>query len=108
MLNRKLEKGSHLEELLGEKQLHDIIARGAAAHKDYGTYVLDQGIEILYHLSGRRAVAVLEHDSIQSEVFWLQVYLRIQERIRYRSQDPSPLPDPAVPSFQLENTLGRI
>lgn len=56
-LNRPLELGSHLEELLGEKQLHDIIKRGEQAHKEYGTYVLDQGVEVLYHLSGRRAIA---------------------------------------------------
>jgi hypothetical protein len=57
VLNRHLAQGSHLEELLGEKQLHDILERGVEAHKDYGTYVLDQGVEVLYHLSGRRAVA---------------------------------------------------
>lgn len=54
-LNRALPIGSHLEELLGEKQLHDIVSRGPQAHRAYGTYVLDQGVEILYHVSGRRA-----------------------------------------------------
>jgi len=54
-LNRHLAKGSHLEELLGEAQLHDILSRNMAAHKEHGTYVLDQGKEILYHVSGRRA-----------------------------------------------------
>jgi hypothetical protein len=55
VLNRNLPKGSHLEEILGPTQLADIIARGPEAHKTYGTYVLDQGFEVLYHLSGRRA-----------------------------------------------------
>lgn len=54
-LSRHLPLGSHLEELLGEKQLNDIITRGINAHKEYGTYVLEQGKEILYHFSGRRA-----------------------------------------------------
>ena len=62
VLNRPLAKGSHLEELLGEKQLHDILSKrcisnedAIKAHRQYGTYVLDQKIEVLYHLSGRRA-----------------------------------------------------
>lgn len=62
VLDRPLERSSHLEELLGEKQLHDIISRGEEAHKEYGTYVLDQGVEVLYHLSGRRAVAISEEE----------------------------------------------
>jgi hypothetical protein len=50
VLNRPLAKGSHLEELLGEKQLRDILSKrrisnedAVRAHRDYGTYVLDQG-----------------------------------------------------------------
>jgi hypothetical protein len=68
VLARPLEKGSHLEELLGEKQLHDIISRGPAAHKEYGTYVLDQGIEVIYHLSGRRAIACQELDKVSVDI----------------------------------------
>jgi hypothetical protein len=62
VLHRPLGLGSHLEELLGEKQLHDIVDRGPQAHKEYGTYVLDQGVEILYHLSGRRARQATKED----------------------------------------------
>jgi hypothetical protein len=65
VLARPLEKGSHLEELLGEKQLCDITSRGAAAQKEYGTYVLDQGVEVIYHLSGRRAIATSDRDEVQ-------------------------------------------
>ncbi|MGK3740892.1 MAG: hypothetical protein ACI90V_007742 [Bacillariaceae sp.] len=66
-LNRHLAKGSHLEELLGEKQLHDILSRGMVAHKEYGTYVLDQGKkEVLYHVSGRRAQQASTNDSSRS------------------------------------------
>ncbi|KAG7366947.1 hypothetical protein IV203_029617 [Nitzschia inconspicua] len=64
-LNRPLEQGSHLEELLGEKQLHDILKRGVEAHKKYGTYVLNQGVEVLYHLSGRRVIACQETNHFQ-------------------------------------------
>jgi hypothetical protein len=53
-LNRDLPKGSHLEELLGQAQLNAII-RDPKSHKACGTYVLDQQIEVIYHLSGRRA-----------------------------------------------------
>lgn len=57
-LNRPLAQGSHLEELLGETQLHDILRNGMGVHKDYGTYVLDQdNTEVLYHMSGRRVRA---------------------------------------------------
>jgi hypothetical protein len=62
-LNRELAPGSHLEELLGEKQLHHILKEGIDVHKTYGTYVLDQGKEILYHMSGRRVRAADENDS---------------------------------------------
>lgn len=62
-LNRRLAPGSHLEELLGEKQLHDILKHGMDIHKTYGTYVLDQGKEVLYHMSGRRVRAAEENDS---------------------------------------------
>ena len=65
-LNRHLAKGSHLEELLGEKQLHDILSRGMGAHMQYGTYVLDQGKEVLYHVSGRRAQQASTNDSSRS------------------------------------------
>jgi len=57
-LNRPIRKGTHLEELLGESQLNDIRSRGLVAHKEYGTYVLDQGVEVLYHVSGRRAISI--------------------------------------------------
>mmetsp|Transcript_60295 Transcript_60295/g.147964 ORF Transcript_60295/g.147964 Transcript_60295/m.147964 type:complete len:376 (-) Transcript_60295:120-1247(-) len=53
-LNRELPKGSHLEELLGQSQL-DAIISDPKSHKNYGTYVLDQQVEVIYHLSGRRA-----------------------------------------------------
>ena len=62
-LNRELAQGSHLEELLGEKQLHHILKHGMEAHKTYGTYVLDQGKEVLYHMSGRRVRAADENDT---------------------------------------------
>ena len=53
-----LRVGDHLEELLGEKQLRDIQERGVeAAHPQWGNFVLDQGIEVIYHLSGRRVRA---------------------------------------------------
>mmetsp|Transcript_15013 Transcript_15013/g.23070 ORF Transcript_15013/g.23070 Transcript_15013/m.23070 type:complete len:390 (-) Transcript_15013:237-1406(-) len=72
--NRHFSKGDHLEELLGPAQLKDICERGPIAHKEYGTYVLDQGVEVMYHLSGRRALAVptqqaltpLHHEQILS------------------------------------------
>ena len=54
VLNRELPKGSHLEELLGQSQL-DAIILDPTSHKKYGTYVLDQQMEVIYHLSGRRA-----------------------------------------------------
>lgn len=60
VLNRKLQTGDHLEELLGETQLKDILKNGMAVHALYGNYVLNQGKEVLYHLSGRRARAVQE------------------------------------------------
>jgi len=63
-LNRELAPGSHLEELLGEKQLHDILKGGGMdTHREkYGTYVLDQGHEVLYHMSGRRVKAANSDD----------------------------------------------
>lgn len=57
VLNREIEVGDHLEELLGERQLKDMQQTGMEAHDLYGNYVLDQGKEVLYHLSGRRARA---------------------------------------------------
>lgn len=55
---RTLRVGDHLEELLGEKQLRDIQERGVeAAHPQWGNFVLDQGREVIYHLSGRRVRA---------------------------------------------------
>ena len=55
---RTLRVGDHLEELLGEKQLRDIQERGVeAAHSQWGNFVLDQGREVIYHLSGRRVRA---------------------------------------------------
>jgi hypothetical protein len=68
ILNRPLQKGDHLEELLGVAQLEDIKSRGMKkAFPDYGTYVLDQGCgEVIYHLSGRRVRAASgESQSIQ-------------------------------------------
>ncbi|VEU38499.1 unnamed protein product [Pseudo-nitzschia multistriata] len=65
-LNRELARGSHLEELLGEKQLHDIVEVGMEAHKKYGTYVLDQGFEVLYHMSGRRVRAADPSDATEN------------------------------------------
>jgi len=62
-LNRELAQGSHLEELLGEKQLHHILKEGMDVHKTYGTYLLDQGKEVLYHMSGRRVRAADETDA---------------------------------------------
>ncbi len=61
-LNREIAKGSHLEELLGEKQLHHILKNGIESHKEFGTYVLDQGKEVLYHMSGRRVRAADDSD----------------------------------------------
>lgn len=58
VLNREIRIGDHLEELLGERQLTDIQQNGFEAHDLYGNYVLDQGREVVYHLSGRRARAV--------------------------------------------------
>jgi len=58
VLDRPLRLGDHLEELLGVKQLRDMQQRGPAnAHPLWGNFVLDQGREVLYHLSGRRARA---------------------------------------------------
>lgn len=58
VLNRPLQIGQHLEELLGERQLDDIRQNGMTVHDLYGNYVMDQGEQVLYHLSGRRARAV--------------------------------------------------
>mmetsp|Transcript_29999 Transcript_29999/g.62724 ORF Transcript_29999/g.62724 Transcript_29999/m.62724 type:complete len:409 (-) Transcript_29999:2171-3397(-) len=66
-LNRELAPGSHLEELLGEKQLHHIIKHGMGTHRDFGTYVLDQGKEVLYHMSGRRVRAADENDAKEED-----------------------------------------
>lgn len=58
VLNRLLCRGDHLEELLGVTQLEEMRKLGPeVAHPKYGNYVLDQGGEVLYHLSGRRARA---------------------------------------------------
>ena len=65
VLNRQLKTGDHLEELLGETQLRDLLENGMAAHETYGNFVLDQGTEVLYHLSGRRARAVSNGEDIQ-------------------------------------------
>lgn len=55
VLNRPLEIGDHLEELLGVTQLREMQNLGPkVAHPKYGNYVLDQGEEVLYHLSGRK------------------------------------------------------
>ena len=55
---RTLRVGDHLEELLGVNQLRDIQKRGVAeVHPLWGNFVLDQGQEVLYHLSGRRVRA---------------------------------------------------
>jgi len=62
-LNRELAQGSHLEELLGESQLRHILKHGVDSHRAFGTYVLDQGREVLYHMSGRRVRAVDENDA---------------------------------------------
>ena len=75
-LNRELAQGSHLEELLGEKQLHDILKRGMDAHKTYGTYVLDQDKEVLYHMSGRRVQASSSNDDTKANI---QISLHDQE-----------------------------
>jgi hypothetical protein len=76
--NRTLRVGDHLEELLGETQLRDILQNGMSAHEPYGNYVLHSNSqegnnnnsnnkeeEVLYHLSGRRAVeeVVVEQDN---------------------------------------------
>eukprot|EP00563_Minutocellus_polymorphus_P000202 CAMPEP_0181041966 /NCGR_PEP_ID=MMETSP1070-20121207/11891_1 /TAXON_ID=265543 /ORGANISM="Minutocellus polymorphus, Strain NH13" /LENGTH=374 /DNA_ID=CAMNT_0023120133 /DNA_START=149 /DNA_END=1273 /DNA_ORIENTATION=- len=59
-----LRVGDHLEELLGVKQLRDIQKRGmAVAHPLWGNFVLDQGREVLYHLSGRRVRATADPSS---------------------------------------------
>ena len=58
VLERPLRLGDHLEELLGVTQLRDTQQRGLdKAHPLWGNFVLDQGREVLYHLSGRRARA---------------------------------------------------
>ena len=55
---RTLRVGDHFEELLGVEELRDIEKRGVAeAHPFWGNFVLDQGKEVLYHLSGRRVRA---------------------------------------------------
>ena len=55
---RTLRLGDHLEELLGERQLRDIQKNGMEeAHPRWGNFVLDQGKEVIYHLSGRRVRA---------------------------------------------------
>ena len=55
---RTLRLGDHLEELLGERQLRDIQKKGVEdAHPRWGNFVLDQGKEVIYHLSGRRVRA---------------------------------------------------
>lgn len=64
VLRRPLRTGDHLEELLGQTQLEDMVRRSPrVAHDLYGNYVLDQGREVLYHLSGRRARAATENDA---------------------------------------------
>mmetsp|Transcript_17712 Transcript_17712/g.26414 ORF Transcript_17712/g.26414 Transcript_17712/m.26414 type:complete len:449 (-) Transcript_17712:276-1622(-) len=68
ILDRNIQTGDHLEELLGVLQLRDICERGLdVAHKDYGNFVLDQGCgEVIYHLSGRRVRAAATAPSISS------------------------------------------
>ena len=59
VLNRFLRKGDHLEEVLGETQLREVLKNGLGAHEKYGNFIFNQGNkEVLYHLSGRRAIAV--------------------------------------------------
>lgn len=69
ILNRPLQQGDHLEELLGVAELEDIKSRGMKeAFPDYGTYVLDQGCgEVIYHLSGRRVRAATEEQSTSTQ-----------------------------------------
>lgn len=67
VLNRELKTGDHLEELLGETQLCDVCKNGMKAHALYGNFVLDQGKEVLYHLSGRRVRAVNEERPCNDE-----------------------------------------
>ena len=61
---RTLRVGDHLEEVFGVTQLRDIQKRGVAeAHPLWGNFVLDQGKEVLYHLSGRRVRAAVADPS---------------------------------------------
>ena len=68
VLDRTIEKGDHLEELLGVLQLEDMKRRGPEiAHPTWGNFLLEQGKEVIYHLSGRRARAVCSNVAKKSD-----------------------------------------
>lgn len=54
-----VKKGGFIEDKLGQKQLADIRANGLQAHKEYSTYVLDDGVDepIVQHLDGHDALS---------------------------------------------------
>ena len=47
-----------MQDVLGHRQLADIKENGMSAHAKYGTWVLDELTPAIYHLSGRRALAI--------------------------------------------------
>lgn len=51
------------QDVLGHHQLDDIKRNGMGAHAKYATWVLDDPKPIVYHLSGRRAVAAAGGDA---------------------------------------------
>ena len=46
--------GKFTEDTLGQHQLRTIVDQGMDVHATYGTYILDQGAAVIYHLSGRK------------------------------------------------------
>ena len=46
--------GKFTEDTLGQHQLRSIVSSGMAQHAEYGTYILDQGTAVVFHLSGRK------------------------------------------------------
>ena len=51
---RDLPVGSFVEDVVGSRQLKDIKEQGMEAHSQYGNFVLDEGREVIYHVSGRK------------------------------------------------------
>lgn len=110
VLRRPLRTGDHLEELLGQTQLEDMVRRSPQlAHGLYGNYVLDQGREVLYHLSGRRARAATKNDegregtrnSDQKE------YYICQDRPENSCKEAPLSPSSIMPTSTLNQNCGR-